>query len=221
MVIELNQGEVDRLRSEIDLMTGQVSDTSAKILELTSVEIGHREELALKTSQISELSDRVLELTNLESDLRGQIELKQTEIDGLTNELNAVRGDESDALAHLERKFQEELSFKDEQISQLNEDLAQSQRQFDEFKLGHEVNLTCIEQKYMDQLAALNEQHEMNSTNSDLEFESQISLKRGEIDRLRSELDAARLSFEKKDFELAETKENYEKLIADLTKQVS
>ena len=202
-------------------MTVQVSEATAKILEFTSVETGLQEELALQTAQISELSDRVLELKNLESDLRGQIEFKQGKIDGLTGELNAARSEESDALAQLERKFQEELCFKDEQINQLYEDLAQSQRQFDEFKLGHEVNLTCIEQKYLDQLAALNEQHEMNSTNSDLEFESQISLKRGEIERLRSELDAARLSFEKKDSELAETKKNYEKFIADLTKQVS
>ena len=69
-------------------------------------------------------------------------------------------------------------------------------------------------------LCALNDDHEVNSSNSDLEFERQIRLKQDEIEKLQGDLNAAKVCEEAKDSDMVDSKQKFEKYIADYARQV-
>ena len=128
---------------------------------------------------------------------------------------------------------------KEEQIVRLTEDLEQAYAKLDQTKLEHEASLNSLEQKYFEQLADINQQNELNSSHSDMEFENQIRLKQAHVDRMQGELDALQERLTRmaddgegrmaevsrqmaaKDGEILELRQRYEQDMAEYYRQVS
>lgn len=149
-----------------------------------------------------------------------------------------MRNDSDTGLKQFEKKFQDEIMNKEEQIVQLTEDLDQVHAKLDQTKLEHEASLNKLEQKYFEQLADMKQQNELNSSHSDLEFENQIRLKQAEVDRMQSELDAVQTRLKQmeddgegkmdemsrqivaKDGEIHELRQRFEQDMAEYYRQV-
>ena len=143
---------------------------------------------AEKNNQIEKLQAQIEELNASEFCLKDALEAKELELSLLNDQMDTIRNDGDIGLKQFERKFQGEIMNKEEQIVQLTEDFNQAHDTIKQIKAEHEANLNILEQKYCEQLVELKQQNELNSSYSDLEFESQIKLKQGEVDRLQIEL---------------------------------
>lgn len=109
---------------------------------------------------------------------------KQLEVDSLKLDSQLTNEQIESNFTSIEKRFTEEMLLKEEQITQLNEDLSSMTLKINELKLEHEASLSNQEKKYVEQLAKVNELNEQSSRNSDLEF----SAKQNEIERLQQEL---------------------------------
>lgn len=237
-MLKSNQNEIDRLQGEICQKTTENDALQAK--NKNSID---RSQLATleeeKNNQIDKLQNQVLELSASESGLKNALAAERTELSILKDQLEAMRNDSETGLRQFEKKFQEEIMNKEEQIVQLTEDLDQAHAKLDQTKLEHEASLTSLEQKYFEQLADMNQQNELNSSHSDMEFENQIRLKQTQVDKLQGELDAlqerltqmaddgeARMAevgrqMAAKDGEILELRQRYDQDMAEYYRQVS
>lgn len=144
--------------------------------------------IAKFNTETEALSNKILDFTISESNLRNLLNEKQVEVSHLINEIGALRNNDEVSVKLFEKKFRDELALKEENLVQVNEDLLQAQVKLEQASMDHEKQMANLEQTYFEQLNSVKQQNELNSSNSDLEFERQILDKQEELDRKEREL---------------------------------
>ena len=191
---------IRRQQEEIDLLQVGKAQSLEQIVQLTKelhnsentlVSLRDEHKLYLKAIEDKYVQEITLcrqqteiNLNNCDHELKAMIEMKQ-------NEIVNLRADTDNSLKLCEKKFLDEISLKDEQILQLAEDLRCSQDAIQLLRNEHELNLKSVEEKYLEQICLAKEQIEVNSNNSDEEFEAQIRLKQSQIEKLTHDLNLA------------------------------
>ena len=202
LLIQITDLEVviRRQQEEIDLLQVGKAQSLEQIVQLTKelhnsentlVSLRDEHKLYLKAIEDKYVQEITLcrqqteiNLNNCDHELKAMIEMKQ-------NEIVNLRADTDNSLKLCEKKFLDEISLKDEQILQLAEDLRCSQDAIQLLRNEHELNLKSVEEKYLEQICLAKEQIEVNSNNSDEEFEAQIRLKQSQIEKLTHDLNLA------------------------------
>ena len=191
--IRHQQNEIDSLQVDKSKSLDQTAQLAKELQNSENTLVSLREEhklylKAVEDKYVQEITlcqqQTEINLNNCDLELRAMIEMKQ-------NEIVNLREDTEHSLKLCEKKYLDEISLKDEQIQQLAEDLRCSQESIQQLRNEHELNLKSVEEKYLEQICLAKEQIELNSNNSDAEFEAQIQLKQSQIEKLTHDLNLA------------------------------